>query len=334
MKEKADPVFIKARLVPFKLLPLVENEIENLVKANVLEKVNSSKWATPVVPVLKNNNKVRLCGDFKVTLNSALEIDEHPLPTIDELFANVAGGTLFSKIDLQNPYLQLEVAPEDRHLLTLNTHKGLYQCNRLLYGMASAPAIWQRTMENILQGIPGISIFLDEIKITGISDEAHLHTLTTDFERLREYNIKVNLEKSQFFKKEIEYCGYTINKDGLHKTDSKIDAINKMPRPTNVTEVRAFIGFINYYGRFIKDLSTILYPLNKLLCKGTKFVWSKQCQKSFELAKEKFQSKEFLAHFNPKLPLILATDASSYGAGAILSHVYPNGEERVIQYAS
>ncbi|KAK2578792.1 hypothetical protein KPH14_012856, partial [Odynerus spinipes] len=177
LKENTKPVFLKARTVPFRLVPLVEKELDALEKDGIFEKVNASEWATPIVPVLKKNNTVRICGDFSVTINKHLVVDEHPLPTIEELFASMAGGEKFSKIDLQHAYLQMEIRPEDRELLTLTTHKGLYRCTRLLYGIASAPAIWQRQMENILKDIPGVTVFLDDIKITASNDQIHLQRL-------------------------------------------------------------------------------------------------------------------------------------------------------------
>ncbi|XP_011877086.1 PREDICTED: uncharacterized protein K02A2.6-like [Vollenhovia emeryi] len=150
LKPDTNPVFLKARSVPFRLIPLLEKELDDLVQAGILTKVGNSEWATPIVPVLKANGTIRVCGDYKSTINSKLIIDEHPLPTINELLAKLAGGTKFTKIDLRQAYLQLELRPEDRKLLTLNTHKGLYAVNRLMYGIASAPAIWQRTLEQIL----------------------------------------------------------------------------------------------------------------------------------------------------------------------------------------
>ena len=165
--EGARPVFLKARRVPFKLIPLVEQEIDRMEAEGILERVNTSAWATPIVPVLKKGNKVRVCGDFSVTLNQNLQIDEYPLPTTDELFSTLAGGEKCSKIDLKKAYLQMEVHLDDREYLTLNTHRGLFRCTRLLYGIASALAIWQREMEKILGGISGISVFLDDIKVTG-----------------------------------------------------------------------------------------------------------------------------------------------------------------------
>ncbi|XP_018371357.1 PREDICTED: uncharacterized protein K02A2.6-like [Trachymyrmex cornetzi] len=138
--------------------------------------------------------------------------------------------------------LQLEVREEDQEYLTLNTHRGLYRPTRLMYGIASAPAIWQREIENILKDIPGVTVFLDDIKVTGTNDAEHLHRLELVFQRLHEYNIKVNLKKSEFFVDKIEYCGYIVDRQGIHKDKKKIEAIKLMPIPKNVTEVTAFIG--------------------------------------------------------------------------------------------
>lgn len=180
MKLKPDekPTFIKNRVVPFKILEKVEKELESMVEAGILEKVESSRWATPIVPVLKKMVEFGSAAILVLyTVNPALIVDEHPLPTINQLFASMSGGTIFSKIDLKQAYLQLSVAKEDREILTLSTHKGLFRCHRLMYGVASAPAIWQRTMENILNGIPGVVIFLDDIKIAGKNIDQHLERL-------------------------------------------------------------------------------------------------------------------------------------------------------------
>ncbi|XP_029178410.1 uncharacterized protein K02A2.6-like [Nylanderia fulva] len=312
----------------------IHNELDELVKAGIFTKTENSEWATPIVPVLKANGTIRICGDYKSTINPKLIIDEHPLPTTNELFAKLAGGVKFSKIDLRQAYLQLEIHPENRKLLTLNTHRGLYLVNRLMYGVASAPAIWQRTLEQILQDIPGVAIFLDDIVITGHSEEDYLHRLHMVLERLHKHNVRINLEKSEFFTHEVKYCGYVLREDGIHKEPSKMEAIRSMPRPQNVSGVRAFIGMINYYSRFIKNLSSILRPLNKLLHKNTRFSWSEEQEVAFKKAKEAFVSNQVLVHFDPKLPVVLATDASPHGIGAVLSHTYPDGSERVIQYAS
>ncbi|XP_029156135.1 uncharacterized protein K02A2.6-like [Nylanderia fulva] len=334
LSPKATPIFLKARPVPFKLITLLDKELEELSRVGVLTKIENSEWATPIVPILKSNGRIRICGDYKATVNPKLIVDEHPLPTINEIFAKLAGGIKFSKIDLRQAYLQMEVDSKSSEILTLNTHRGLFKVNRLMYGIASAPAIWQRTIENILQGIPGTAVFLDDIVVTGESEALHLQRLDLVLQRLQNRNIRINLEKSKFMMDEIQYCGFTLRKEGILKDRAKVEAIKSMPRPKNVQEVRAFVGMINYYGRFIRNLSAILYPLNQLLHIKVPFIWSKAQEQAFIKAKDAFLSDQILAHYDSKLPLILATDASPYGVGAVLSQLHSDGTEKVLQYAS
>ncbi|XP_062550294.1 uncharacterized protein K02A2.6-like [Armigeres subalbatus] len=334
LKPDSKPIFLKARTLPFSIRDIVEQEINSLVESGVLVKVNRSEWATPVVPVMKSSNKVRLCGDYKLTVNKCLIVDEHPLPTVNEMFSNMAGGEKFTKLDLAQAYLQMEVRPEDQSMLTLNTHLGLYQPTRLMYGVASAPAIFQREISQILQGIPGVTVFLDDVEITGPDDETHLARLREVLRRFHENNIRVNVQKCEFFAESIEYCGYIIDRRGISKMPQKVEAIQEMPRPKNREQVRAFMGLINYYGRFIKNLSTKLYPINSLLKENMPFVWTKACEQAFLWVKAEMQSDRVLVHYDSSLPLVLATDASPYGVGAVLSHIFPDGVERPIQYAS
>lgn len=334
LKPDARPVYLRARPVPFSIKEAVEKEIKGLVESGVLVKVNHSAWATPVVPVMKLNNRVRLCGNYKITVNPNLVVDDHPLPTVEELFANVAGGDMFTKIDLSQAYLQLEVDPEDQEILTLSTHLGLFRPTRLMYGVSPAPAIWQRLMEEVLNGIPGVTVFLDDIRITGPNDRVHLERLEEVLKRLSQYNMRINLEKCQFFADRIEYCGYLIDRDGIHKVRKKIDAVQDMPVPENKDQVRSFVGLVNYYGRFFPQLSTTIYPLNCLLRNDVPFRWTKECDEAFKKVKDEMQSDRFLVHYSTELPLVLATDASPYGVGAVLSHIMPDGTERPIMYAS
>ncbi|XP_011859723.1 PREDICTED: uncharacterized protein LOC105557164 [Vollenhovia emeryi] len=189
-------------------------------------KINVSRWATPIVPVLKKNNQVRICGDFSVMLNPNLIVDELPLPTTNELFTSMEGCTIFSKIDLQNAYLQLEVSKEDCELLTLNTHRGLYKCKRLMYGIASAPAIWQRTIEMILHDIPGVVVYLDDIRIGSKSKQEHWQKLKEVSRRLQKHNVKINFSKSEFAKDRMQYyrqkrCTQIFRKDGGNSPNEK-----------------------------------------------------------------------------------------------------------------
>ena len=251
------------RARPFSIMPLVEAELDLLVKNDIFEKINSSEYATPIVPVLKKNNQIRICGDFSVTINKILEIYEHFLPTIDELLVKLSGGIYFSKIDLRQAYLQMRVDDESLKLLTLSTHRGLYRCKRLV--------------ENLLSNIKGMSVLLDDIVFASATVENHLLTLEEILKRLHASNIRINLDKYEFFKSKVHYCGHVIDKLGVHKDQQKVEAMESMTAPRDVNELRSFIGIVNYHDRFIKNLSTVIKPLNDLLHKDTKFIWSKQC---------------------------------------------------------
>lgn len=334
LKNDVKPKFLKARRVPFPLLEAVESEIQSQVDAGLLVKVNQSEWATPIVVVPKRDGKVRICGDYKVTVNPALMVDEHPLPTIEELFSSMSGGVKFTKIDLSRAYLQLEVHEDDRKILTLNTHKGLYQPTRMMFGLASAPAKWQRYMEQLLGDMSGVTVFLDDIKITACDDNTHLQRIDEVLRRLNNNNMRVNLQKSEFFKDQIEYCGYSIDTNGISKLKTKVDAIQNMKQPQSKDEVRAFLGMINYYGRFIPNLSDVVFPLNQLLHQNVQFNFDYSCKNAFEKVKQFMQSDTVLTHYNPKLPVVLAVDASPTGVGAVLSHIFDHGVEKPIQFAS
>lgn len=334
LKPEANPKFVKARPVPYSMKPKVEAEINKLVNDGILEKCNYSEWATPIVPVPKKDGSVRLCGDFKVTVNPVLEIEQYPLPRIEDIFAALSGGKHFSKIDLKHAYLQMEVDEVSQPLLTINTEKGLYRFKRLVYGVASAPALWQRAMDTILQGLPGVKCIIDDMIITGRTDEEHLRNLEAVLEKLDEHGLRANLDKCEFFKKKVTFCGHEIDEKGLHKTQKKIEAVVEAPQPTNVSELRSFLGMVNYYSRFLPNLSTALHPLYQLLEKNHKWKWTEECCKSFKHIKKLITSDEVLTHYDPNLPLCLATDASPIGLGAVLSHIMPDGTERPIAYAS
>ncbi|XP_058449089.1 uncharacterized protein K02A2.6-like [Malaya genurostris] len=228
----------------------------------------------------------------------------------------------------------MEIREKDRELLTLNTHLGLYQPTRLMYGVSSAPAIFQREISQLLGDIPGVSVFLDDIKVTAPDDESHLRRLRMILKKLDDHGLRLNVAKCEFFADRIEYCGFVIDREGIRKMKTKMDAIQEMPRPRNREQVRAFVGLINYYGRFMKNLSSRIYPINNLLKENVPFLWNDDCDKAFCWVKNEIQSDSVLVHYDPKHPLVLATDASPYGVGAVLSHLYPDGTERPIHYAS
>ena len=219
-------------------------------------------------------------------------------------------------------------------MLTINTHKGLFRYGRLPFGTTSAPALFQRAMDQILSGLPGVQCYLNDILCTGTSDDEHLHNLDATLQRLKDYGLRVRNEKCYFFRPSVEYLGHVINADGLHTAPSKVAAVVDAPPPQNVSQLRSFLGLLNYYGRFISNLSSLLQPLHELLRQDKNWKWTAGCQEAFEKAKNVLSSSEVLTHFNPSLQLQLACDASPYGVGAVLSHVLPSGEEKPIAFAS
>lgn len=333
-KDGKTPKFFKARSVPFSLKSTVEQELSRQEQMGILTSVTSSEYATPVVPVLKRDGSIRVCGDYKLTLNPILDVEHYPLPKPDELFAALAGGQQFSKIDLNRAYQQVKKDEESKRYLTLNTHKGLYAVNRLPFGIASAPAIFQKIMDNVLKGLDFVFCYIDDILITGRSKEEHLRNLDAVLKRLSERGIRVKPSKCEFFRDELTYLGHVINKHGIHPTDEKLAAITNAPAPTDKHQLQSLLGLINYYGKFVPNLSTVLFPLNRLLQKDAAWDWDTACDRAFQHIKQLLSSAPILAHYDPSLPLQLSCDASAYGVGAVLSHIFSDGQIRPIAYAS
>ena len=335
VKPEATPKFFKPRLVPFATKEAVGQELDRLEKQGIIKKVSTSDWAAPIVAVPKKDGRFRLCEDYnKVTINQALTIDQYPLPKPEDLFATMANGTLFTKLDLSQAYLQLQLDEAPMPYVTVNTHQGLYQYTRLPFGVASAPAIFQRLMDTILQGIPRVICYIDDILVTGTSDEDHLSNLGEVLKRLEDCGFRLKKTKCNFMAKSVEYLGHQVDRHRIRALPDKVEAITKAPPPKNVQELRSFLGLLNYYRKFVRNLSSILHPLNQLLKDQQKWEWSKECAQAFQMAKDQLVSASVLTHYDPKLPIAMAADASAYGIGAVISHIYPDGSERPIPFAS
>ena len=331
---QAKPIFYKARTVPLAFRQKVERELERLEKQGIIEPVQFSDWAAPIVPVEKRDGNIRICGDYKLTVNQAAQTEVYPIPLIQEIFASLSGGKTFSKLDLSHAYQQVKLEEASQQYVTVNTHKGLFRYKRLPFGISSAPAIFQRMMETLLQGIPGVCVYIDDIIVTGKTDEEHLHHLEEVLSRLEKAGMRLKKEKCRYMLPEVEYLSHKINREGLQPSDSKVAAIVEAPPPKNVSELKSFLGMVNYYGKFLPNLSTTLAPLYRLLRKETLWQWGDEEQQAFDKVKKLLQSPNLLVHFDGDKPIVLACDASPYGVGAVLSHRMEDGSDRPIAFAS
>lgn len=330
----AKPVFRPRRPVPYASQNLVDGELDRLQRAGVIEQIKFSPWATPIVVIKKPNGTIRLCADFSTGLNAALEPHEYPLPLPEDLFAKLNGGKYFATLDLAEAYLQLEVEPESRKLLTINTHRGLYQYNRLPFGVKTAPAIFQQVMDTMLSGVPGVAAYLDDIIVMGGTENELHHRLEEVMKRIRDYGFHLRADKCKFLMKSIKFLGFVIDQHGRRPDAENIEVIDRLPAPTDITSLRSFLGMISHYSEFLPEMHRLRYPLNQLLVKDVDWNWSRQCQQTFDKLKSLLKSDLLLTHYNPELEIILATDASSYGIGAVISHRFPDGSEKAVAHAA
>ena len=334
MKPNSTPKFFKPRLVSFASKDKIGEELNRFEKLCVLEKVEFSDWATPIVPVLKPDGSVRICRDYKVTINPCLDVQEYLMPIAEELFTKLNGGEKFSKIDLSSAYQQVLLDDESKQYVTINTHLGLYRYTRLPFVVAASPAIFQKTMDVVLNGLQGVGGILDDLIITSKNDEEHLQNLDSTLHRLQSMGIQLKSSKCVFLKPSVEYFAFVVDRQGIHPSPRKVQAIREVPVPENPTDIKSFLGLVNYYQKLIPDMATLVNPLNCLLSQDVPWKWSDDCQISFKTLKSALENSPLLTHCDSKKPVRLAADASSCGIGAVLSYVSDNGEEQPIAYAS
>ncbi len=269
--KEAVPRFFKARPVPYAMKAKEEVEIERLLRKLLIEPVKHSIWAAPAVPVLKFDNTVRLCGDYKLMVNKVSKLEQYPIPRIEDLFATLLGGQKFTKLDMSHAYKQIALDVQSRKYVTVNTHKGLFIYRVLPYGVSSSPTIFQRTIEGVLQGLPHVSVSFDDILVTGRNEEEHLQSLARVLDRWQEAGLRLKWSKCTFMEKEAMFLGHKVDETGLHLAPEKVTAIQNSPSPKNVTELKAYLGLLIYYNKFLSNLSTVLAPLHKLLRKDAKW---------------------------------------------------------------
>ena len=333
-----DPIFIR----PYRQAPAqadeINRQVEKLLQDNVIRE-SHSPWNAPVHLVPKKRDasglvKWRMVVDYR-RLNEVTVDDRYPLPNITDLLDKLGKSLYFTTLDLASGYHQIEVDEEDIKKTAFSTQHGHYEFLRMPFGLKTAPATFQRAMDSILRGLQGIHcmVYLDDVIIFSASLDEHIQKLRTIFDRLRQTNLKIQLDKSEFLRKEVIYLGHTITKDGLKPNDDKITAVLNYPIPKTTTEIKSFLGLIGYYRRFIKDFAHVTKPLTSCLKKRNKIVLDKNYIDAFNKCKELLTNAPLLQYPDFDKTFILTTDASNVALGAVLSQG-PIGGDKPVAYAS
>ena len=267
------------------------------------------------------------------SLNKVTKLDSFPMPLVADALDSLAGTSLFSCLDLKSGFWQIQMHSGSREKTAFATHNGLYEFLTMPFGLSNSGASFQRLMGHILRGLEYrfSLIYIDDIIIFSKSVEEHLSHLEEVFRRLREANVKLNPKKCNFVTQKVEYLGHVVTPDGISPNPDKVRVVQEFPTPSNLKELRNFLGLANRYRRFVKGFSHIAAPLNALTRKGVSFKWSEQCAVAFDKLKRALVSAPVLAYPNFCKPFLLLVDASSTGTGFTLRQVQ-NGKEVVIAY--
>eukprot|EP00253_Pinus_taeda_P032829 PITA_32829 len=279
-------------------------------------RLSVSPWGAPVLFVKKKDGTLRMCIDYR-QLNKLTIKNKYPLPRIDELFDQVKGATVFSKIDLRSGYHQIRIKEEDIAKTTFRTRYGHYEFVVLPFGLTNAPATFMCLMNNIFHRYLDrfVLIFIDDILIYSCTIEEHYEHLRMVLQTLREHQLYAKFSKCDFFKEEIQYLGHVITKDGIAVDPEKIKAIMEWPVPKYVADVRSFMGLAGYYRRFVEGFSKVAFPITSLQKKGKVFHWTPSCQKSFEQLKHLLTTAPILSIADPNKDYVVCKYASKEGLG-------------------
>lgn len=287
-------------------------------------RASNSPAGAPILFAKKKDGSLRLCIDYR-GLNKVTKKNRYPLPLIGNLLDRLRSAKVFTKIDLRAGYNNVRIAEGHEWKTAFRTRYGSFEYLVMPFGMSNSPATFQHFMNNIFRDMVDVFVvvYLDDILIFSDNMADHRKHVRMVLERLREHNLHAKLEKSTFHTDTIEYLGFIISPEGVAMDKAKTDVIQSWPTPRNVRDIQSFLGFANFYRRFIDEYSEIVVPLTRLTRKGVQFRWTEDCEKAFQRLKDAFTSAPVLHHFDPSLPIILETDASDYAVSGILSQVSP-----------
>ena len=329
------------RCIPPQQYEEVKQHLKEMLEIGAISE-SKSPWASVVVLVRKKDGSLRFCIDLR-KLNARNVKDAYSLPRIEETLDCLNGAQWFTSLDLKLGYWQVELDEESKALTAFTVGPlGFYQCGCMPFGLTNVPATFQRLMESCLgdMHLEWVIIYLDDIIIFSKAPKEHLQRLRGVFQKLHEAELKLKPKKCEFFKTKISHLGHIVSRDGIECDPRKIEAIKNWKRHITVHDVRSFLGFTNYYRRFIHKYAQMANPLNKLISsenatkKHKKVEWDDKYEEAFIALKEQCCTPLILAYADYSKPFKLHTDASGLGLGAILYQTQDDGTDRVIAYAS
>lgn len=328
--------------VPFgPLYTLSQKELEELrayiddnLKKGFIRRSESPAGA-PVLFVPKKDSKLRLCVDYR-GLNKITVKNRCPLPLISETLDRLSTAKIFTKLDLKGAYNLVRVAKGDEWKTAFRTRYGHFEYLVMPFGLTNAPATFQAFLNDVLRECLDtvVVIYLDDILIYSPDEESHTTHVRRVLQLLADAQLQVNLEKCQFHVSEVEFLGYVISPKGISMDPAKVQAIVNWPVPKCVRDIQVFLGFSNFYRRFIKNFSARVAAITRFLKKNVSFVWDNLAQKAFDTLREAFISAPILVHFDPSKPCFIEPDASKYGIGAVISQPDENGVLHPIAFYS
>ncbi|KAA0032780.1 pol protein [Cucumis melo var. makuwa] len=289
-----------------------------------------SPWGAPVLFVKKKDGSMRLCIDYR-ELNKVTVKNRYPLPKIDDLFDQLQGATVFSKIDLRSGYHQLRIKDGDVPKTAFHSRYGHYEFIVMSFGLTNAPAVFMDLMNRVFREFLDtfVIVFIEDILIYSKTEAEHEEHLRIVLQILQDNKLYAKFLKCEFWLKQVSFLDHVVSKAGVSVDPAKIEAVTGWTRPSTVNEVRSFLGLAGYYRRFVENFSRIATPLTQLTRKGAPFVWSKACEDSFQNLKQKLVTAPVLTVPDGSGSFVIYSDASKKGLGCVLMQ-----QGKVVAYAS